>query len=331
MSDLESAFQGTEQSFQIYYNRDCLYHEAHYDHPESPERLGAILKGCQDSIAPNCRVRFSSPIALNIADLESVHDADYLLAMESCILSGKSTFMDNDTYICHDSLDAILACAGMSRELAKCLSNQGSGFALTRPPGHHAGRAKAEGFCFINNVAIAAEELRNNHGINKILIVDFDVHHGNGVYSIFREDPEVYYFSLHGNPEHIYPHTGHVSEKGHGEGKGFTKNISLPEGSSGDEWLKAFTCNLSLIEQEFEADAILVSAGFDAHEEDPFSLMKVQDEHYLEACLCLQRLAQRQCGGRIGFFLEGGYSLDVMQRLVPKCIEALAENHSLNL
>ena len=326
MTELEQIFPFEEGKFQVYFNSDCLYHETYEDHPESPQRLRNILKGCEQSLNHDLPLSFSCPEPMKLSDMTEVHDEGYLLALESCIHSGKSSFMSADNYICRDSLDAIRATAGMSRELASSLSMGGAGFALTRPPGHHAGKAKAEGFCFVNNVAIAVNEIRRRDEIAKVLIVDFDVHHGNGIYSIFREDSGVYYYSVHGAPEHIYPYTGYQTEVGHGEGHGFTKNITLPEGTSGDEWLKVFRAGLTEISRTFKADYILVSAGFDAHEQDPFSFMQVKDEHYLKACLELQDLAKQQCAGKIGFFLEGGYSLEVMERLVPRCIEALSLN-----
>jgi acetoin utilization deacetylase AcuC-like enzyme len=263
---------------------------------------------------------------MKLNEIANVHDQNYLMALESCILSGKSVFMSGDNYVCRDSLDAIRASAGMSRKLANTLIEGGAGFALTRPPGHHAGRAKAEGFCFVNNVAIAAHEIASKDAGARILIVDFDLHHGNGTDSFFCENSSVFYYSIHGAPQSIYPHTGYENEVGYGEGMGYTKNIPLPEGTPGDEWLKYFGIGLHSVAERFRAQYILVSAGFDAHEQDPFSFMKVQDEHYLKACLMLVELAKTQCAGRIGFLLEGGYSLDVMERLVPLCIETLSLN-----
>ena len=326
VSELERLFPFNENKFQVYFNTDCLYHETYEDHPESPERLRRILKGCEQSLHADLALSFSCPEAMKLCEIAELHDQGYLLALESCIHSGKSSFMSPDNYICRDSLDAIRAAAGMSRELANTLVKGGAGFALTRPPGHHAGKAKAEGFCFVNNVAIAVNEIRSKDESAKVLIVDFDVHHGNGIYSFFREDSDVYYYSIHGTPEHIYPHTGYQNEVGHGAGQGFTKNITLAEGTSGDNWFEVFRSGLSEIAEQFKADTILVSAGFDAHEQDPFSFMCVQDEHYLKACQELQELAKQQCSGKIGFFLEGGYSLEVMERLVPRCIETLSLN-----
>ena len=218
----------------------------------------------------------------------------------------------------------MLAAGGCALALAATLLDKGSGFALIRPPGHHASRKSAEGFCFINHVALAIETIRQKEPEATFLVVDFDVHHGNGIDFLYYADPRVFYYSLHGPPDHIFPNTGYVHETGRGAGKGYTRNISLPLGSSGEEWLRHFTVNLREFEGKTKPDYLLVSAGFDAHKDDPYGFMNVEDRHFLEAVGRLNAIAVEHCGGKIGFFLEGGYSATVLERLVPEVITLLA-------
>ncbi|MDD7986452.1 histone deacetylase [Lentisphaera marina] len=321
---LTKKFPYKEDYFQVFYHMDCLEHQAFVDHPERPQRLAYVLKACEE-INQSCSVSFQQAPAAKLRDLSLVHSKDYLRSFESCVLSGKSQFMSVDNYICDATIEAILAAVGQSFALAESLCAGRSGFALIRPPGHHAGKAKAEGFCFANNVALAAEKIREEVSGAKILIVDFDVHHGNGTDALYHEDPNTFYFSLHGNPEHIYPHSGYEDERGQGEGLGSVSNKPLPNGCSGTEWFACLQRNLSEICENFAFDYLLVSAGYDAHKDDPFSIMKVEDADYLRATEYLYKLAEQHCDGKIGFFLEGGYSLEVLSRLIPGSIELLAD------
>ena len=322
---LTKRFPAREGTFKIFYHLDCLLHNSYMEgHPERPARLKAILSGCQDAIPEGTPVSFMVPTPARWQDLEQVHLRDYLEAMESCILSGKSSFMTPDTYICPDSICSILAASGLSIALSSELLSGGAGFALTRPPGHHAGKSNAEGFCFVNHCALCIEKIRCREPRARFLIVDFDVHYGNGTSLIYQEDPNVYFFSIHGPPAHIYPYSGYETEKGTGVGMGFTKNVTLPEDTSGKIWLNALSDSLSEILPSFLPDFLLVSAGFDAHKEDPFSIMKVEDEHYLKAIATLCEASQNYCSGNLALFLEGGYSLGVLRRLVPKIIVELS-------
>ena len=219
---LNKRFPIQEGTFKVFYNTDCLLHVSSWeDHPEKPDRLQAILSGCQEAIPEGTSVSFVVPTPARWQDLGRVHNRDYLEGMESCVLSGKSSFMTQDTYTCPDSLFSILASAGLSLALADELLSGGSGFALTRPPGHHAGKSNAEGFCFVNHVALCIEAISLKNPKARVLVVDFDVHYGNGTSSIYREDPDVYYFSIHGPPAHIYPYSGYEDEKGRGKRSGF--------------------------------------------------------------------------------------------------------------
>ena len=323
MKELINKFPYKKELFQVFSHLDCLLHEGREEHPETPIRLAAILEACKE-IDPLVPLSFSSPEPATMSQLELVHDKFYLMGMEASCMKMRSTYMSEDNHICMDSYTSVLAAGGSALALADTLANGGSGFALIRPPGHHAGKNIAEGFCFINHVSLAVERIRQTQPEAEFLVVDFDVHHGNGIDSIYRNCPQVYYFSLHGSPQHIYPNTGHKHEIGHGDGEGYTCNITLPLGTSGDVWLDQFKEHLYQFEGKIKPDYVLVSAGFDAHKEDPYGLMGVDDHHYLEAVKALQEVADKYSEGRLGLFLEGGYSVEVLERLVPKIIEQLA-------
>jgi acetoin utilization deacetylase AcuC-like enzyme len=193
-------------------------------------------------------------------------------------------------------------------------------FCAVRPPGHHAERDRAMGFCLFNNIAIAARYLQSEHGIGKVAIVDWDVHHGNGTQHIFEEDPSVLYISLHQHP--LYPGTGLAGERGRGAGEGFTLNLPLPAGSGDREYREAFDRVLNRL-NEFVPEFILVSAGFDAHRDDPLAGMNLGAESYGWMTRDLLDAAGEHCEGRLVAVLEGGYNLAALAASVGTCIEEM--------
>jgi acetoin utilization deacetylase AcuC-like enzyme len=325
--ELDTKFPYRKDFLQVYYHPDCRLHEVGEGHPETTARLDAILKGCS-RLPTHLPVSFRISPPARLDQLELVHDRGYLLLLESCCRRGRPYFMSPDNHIGPNTFRAALAAGGCALALAETLLDHGAGFALTRPPGHHAGKKAAEGFCFINHIALAIETIRKKEPTATFLVVDFDVHHGNGIDSLYDDDPKVFYYSLHGEPEHIYPNTGYKHDTGRGAGKGYTRNITLSLDSSGDDWLHQFKVNLFDFEEKIRPDYLLVGAGFDAHRDDPFGVMAVEDEHFLEAVRCLEKVATDHCSGRFGLFLEGGYSSEVLQRLVPKIIALLAEDRA---
>ncbi len=328
MLDLDKRFPFRKGYFQIYSHPDCLLHEVGEWHPETPSRLRSILRGCV-TLPDHLPVSFQVPQPARISQLELVHERDYLLRLEASCRQSDSSFMSPDNHISPDTFRAVLAAGGCVMALAETLLESGAGFALIRPPGHHAGRSSAEGFCFINHIALIIEAIRQKEPGATFLVVDLDVHHGNGIDYIFYDDPKVFYYSLHGAPDHIYPYSGYVHETGRGAGTGYTCNITLSLESSGDDWLRQFEFHLRDCEQKIRPDYLLVGAGFDAHREDPFGVMKVEDHHFLEAVRLLKQIADDNCAGKVGFVLEGGYSTTVLERLVPEIITVLAERHLL--
>lgn len=325
--DLAAKFPYNKDYFQLFTHPDCLLHRVGEDHPETPGRLTSVLQGCA-ALSEQLPISVQVPLPARMEQLERVHDRDYLLQLKICCIQRFPYFMSPDNHIGQNSFRAMLAAGGCALALADTLLAGGAGFALVRPPGHHAGRKTAEGFCFINHAALVIETIRLQEPDARFLVVDFDVHHGNGIDYLYTNDPQVYYYSLHGPPEHIYPNTGHVHEIGLGEGEGYTRNITLPLESSGDEWLRRFETSLRDFETRLQPDYLLVNAGFDAHREDPFGLMNTEDRHYLAVVELLQEIADEQCAGRIGLFLEGGYAMAVLQRLVPQIITHLALHHA---
>ncbi len=191
-------------------------------------------------------------------------------------------------------------------------------FCAVRPPGHHAEHAAARGFCFFNNVAIAARYVRKQHAVERVLIVDWDVHHGNGTQHAFEDDPSVLFCSLHEAPEYLYPGSGYASEQGRGAGKGATINLPMAPGATDDVYEQAFVHRVLPAARSFRPDFVLVSAGFDAHEDDPLSHLRLTDGVYAWMTQQLVRLAEDCCSGRLVSVLEGGYHLEVM----PRCVAA---------
>ena len=326
MIALQRKFPCREDYFQLFSHPYCLLHEVGPGHPETPARLARLLRGCA-ALPPELPLSFQVPPAAQPQQLQRVHAADYLAELEDYCRSGHPFFMSYDNHICGQTFTAVLGAGGCALALAETLLAGGAGFALVRPPGHHAGARRAEGFCFINHTALVIETIRLLQPLARFLAVDFDVHHGNGLDRLYYNDPQIFYYSLHGEPPHIFPNTGYAHEVGDGAARGCSCNVTLPLDCSGESWLQQFASHLGQVEKRFRADYLLVNAGFDAHRDDPLGPMAVEDRHYLAAIQQLQDLARRQCAGRIGLFLEGGYSLDVLQRLVPKAIEQLAINH----
>jgi acetoin utilization deacetylase AcuC-like enzyme len=210
---------------------------------------------------------------------------------------------------------ALLACDAVLAGKAR------SAFVCTRPPGHHAEAGRAMGFCLFNNIAVAARHLQRAHGLGRILIVDWDVHHGNGTQHMFETDPTVFYFSTHQFP--FYPGTGSARETGSGRGAGFTLNYPMPAGSGDAEYIEVFQSVLCPEIDRVQPEAILISAGFDAHRDDPLAGMSLTEKGYAALTSILREAAGRHCDGRIISLLEGGYDLQALAAAVEAHLLAL--------
>ncbi len=299
----------------------CLEHFAGPSHPERPERLRAVLERLEvGGVAGELDRRLASPAALE--SIGRVHSLDYVRDVERVCGAGRAQLDDGDTYVSSESYDAaMLAAGGAIDALERVLSSEWkNAFVAIRPPGHHAEESHAMGFCLFNNVAIAAKHLRAR-GLERVAIVDWDVHHGNGTQHTFERDPSVFYASLHQFPH--YPGTGAASERGIGDGRGTTLNCPLPAASGDREWLAAFEGSVLRELEVFRPQFVLVSAGFDAHRDDPLSGTRVSEDGFRRMTRGLIELARSHANGRIVSVLEGGYDLDSLARSAEAHVEEL--------
>jgi acetoin utilization deacetylase AcuC-like enzyme len=285
----------------------------HPGHPEAPERLQAVLGAIAESgLWAKLLKLAAAPIGLDL--LHRVHQPDYVNMVRRAAAGRKPGWLDSDTYVSRRSYDAaLLAVGGLAALTAAVLRGEVSnGFALVRPPGHHASAGKGEGFCLFNNIAVAARLALDELGARRVLIVDWDVHHGQGTESIFMTDPDVLYCSIH--EWGIYPGTGQWNDTGLGRGKGFTVNVPLESGHGDQTYLAVFDELLLPLARQFEPDLILVSAGFDAHWRDPLASMQVTASGFAAMTRRLLTLANEVCRGRLVLALEGGYDHDALSQ-----------------
>lgn len=307
------------------FHPDFLEHRIEgVDHPERPERLSAILAKIIESGLIN-EVKNIAPVPHDTKWIERVHPRDYINRVRNSCLQAPA-FLDPDTYINRKSCDvAELAVSAVLTACDRVMEKQvRNAFCAVRPPGHHAEKNRAMGFCIFNNVAVAARYLQEKYSLSRILIVDWDVHHGNGTQDIFYEDPSVMYFSVHEYP--YYPGTGSREEKGRGDGYGTTLNVPLRAGSGDHEVISAFKEILLPAALTFKPDFILISAGFDAHEKDPIASLNMTVDGYGEITSIVNELAMKLCEGRIVSVLEGGYDLAALGTCVERHLYRLMDD-----
>jgi acetoin utilization deacetylase AcuC-like enzyme len=297
-------------------------HDPAPGHPERPARFDAILNRLESSGLLRDLVALEGRTA-DAGDLALVHTRDYIALVEREIGSGYPDLTTGDTPVGPGSLEAACIAAGcclaaVDAVFQKAVTNA---FCLVRPPGHHASAARGMGFCIFNNVALAARYAQRNYGANRVLIADWDVHHGNGTQDIFYGDESVLFFSTHQSP--WYPGTGAASEKGEGAGFGVTINCPFPAGSAGREIAGAFETVLLPAAKAFRPDLILLSAGFDSRHGDPLGQFLLTDEDFAYLTTLMADLAADFCNGRLISVLEGGYSLDGLALAAEAHVRAL--------
>jgi acetoin utilization deacetylase AcuC-like enzyme len=306
------------------YLHDSRYmdHKTGWGHPERPERLSAIHRALQAAPYYQKLVKIS-PAMPDIKHIEKIHSPAYIQRVEKEIASGISYLDSMDTAVSRESYEIALLAVGGSLALCDAIvsGKAQNGFAAVRPPGHHAEHDYAAGFCIFNNIAIAAKYLQEKHGLSKIAIVDWDVHHGNGSQHSFERDRSVLYCSLHQQP--LYPGTGAATETGTGTGKGYTINIPMRPGSGDEDYRIAFVERIIPAINSFKADIVLISAGFDAHRLDSISSIKLSTEMFAEFTTMLAKAAGTHSGGRMVAFLEGGYHLDALAESVVQMMNVL--------
>ena len=301
-----------------------LLHDTGPYHPEVPERLLAIFKGLKEADLISKII----PIKADRADrkwIETVHDSNYIDRFGDACFSGKKTFDHPDNQMCSETYDtAFLAVGGILKIIDRVMQGKlDNAFCAVRPPGHHAETGNAMGFCYFNNVAVAARYLQGKWNIGNVGIIDFDVHHGNGTQHIFEQDPTVFYYSIHQHPSFAYPGTGREFEYGAGSGHGYTKNNPVLPGQGDDEYKKLITENLLVDFDRFKPEVILVSAGFDAHADDDMSDMNLTTEWYSWMMTKIMEMADQYADGRLISVLEGGYSLKRLPELAKNHVEIL--------
>lgn len=289
-------------------------------HPERPERLEALLP--IRSEGPSRGLLLLEPRPATRAEICAVHTGEHYERI-AATANHPLTILDPDTSAGADSFEIARLAAGGVLALLEAIEagRARRGFALVRPPGHHAETDRAMGFCLFDNVAVGAAFLRRA-GHARVAIVDWDVHHGNGTQEIFLRDPDVLFVSLHQHP--WYPGTGAAEESGEGEGIGATINLPLPAGCGDAEYLAAFDDRVLPALHAFHPGFLLVSAGFDAHFQDPLGGMRVTPKGFADMAARLRRAADELCDGRIAFVLEGGYHLGALRTSVDAVLDVLA-------
>ncbi len=283
-------------------------------HVERPARLERVRGALEErGLARRC-ARVPLEPATDEA-LGRIHDLAYVRAVERACADGVR-MLDADTAVGKDSAEIARLAAGTTLALCRQVARGDlrAGFAAVRPPGHHAERDRAMGFCLFNNVAVAAAALRAEEGIERVLVADWDVHHGNGTQHAFEEDPTVFYFSVHQVP--LYPGTGSAREIGRLAGAGATLNCPIPPGAGDAEFLGALRDRLVPAAERFRPEFVLVSAGFDPHAADPLAQLEVTTPAFAEATRIVRDIAERHAGGRLVSVLEGGYHLDALEECV---------------
>jgi len=298
-------------------------HETGAMHPESPERLRAIERMLQsEGLLP--KLVEIAPHAARAEDILLVHDKEhYDEVARSSEQAG--VYLDGDTFAGPRSFEAAMLAAGGLLEAAdRVLEGEVErSFAMVRPPGHHAEREYAMGFCLFNNVGIAAEHLVRRRHLKRVAVVDFDVHHGNATQHMFYDRPDVFYISTHRYP--FYPGTGSADEKGSGAGAGYTLNLPLRAASNDEDYRQAFETGVLPALRAYRPEILLVSAGFDAHRRDPLGGMSVTDAGFRYMAEALEKVAEDCCQGRTVYVLEGGYDLEGLAGGVREVFKVLLE------
>jgi acetoin utilization deacetylase AcuC-like enzyme len=303
----------------LYTHAACLQHDTGPGHPERIQRLAAVLQAVKEPPFDDVVWR-EAPLA-EIAQIERVHDADYVRHALASVPETGWVQLDGDTVMSPGSGEAALRAAGaVTAAVGAVLKGEfKNAFCAVRPPGHHAERDVAMGFCIFNNVAIGAAEARAVHGLSRIAVMDFDVHHGNGTQHMFDHDPNLFYASTHQMP--LYPGTGARAERGIGN----IVNAPLPPGAGSGEFRAAMEKTVLPAIESFRPDLILISAGFDAHRRDPLASLEFEAEDYHWATARLCALAESCCGGRVVSTLEGGYDLAALGESAAAHLTALRE------
>ena len=304
------------------YNDRFLDHDTGAGHPERPERLAAVVNHLH-SVGLWKNLQHLIIDRATEEQLVAVHRPRLVKFVREACERGIEVIDQGDTHVCSESYDiALLAAggllAGVDAVMSGILANV---FCAIRPPGHHAERDASMGFCLFNNVAVATRYAQKKYGVERIAIIDWDVHHGNGTQDIFYDDPTVLYISTHQSP--FYPGTGTRAERGTGRGEGFTLNLPMRAGSGEKEYLEAFQKEILPALHFFRPDLVMISAGFDAHKDDPLAHIKLTEATFARMTRLVMEIADAYCHGRIISALEGGYNFEGLSRSVEAHLREL--------
>lgn len=301
----------------LFSHKACLEHDPGRHHPEAPERLRAVLAALD---GPDfARLERREAPAAGIADLLRVHPRSHIDRVFSAVPKSGQAALDADTILSPHSATAALHAAGavtaaVDAVIAGAADNA---FCAVRPPGHHAEPQRAMGFCLFNNIAIGAKRAREQHGLARVAVVDFDVHHGNGTQAVFADDAGLFYASTHQSP--LYPGTGSARETGIGN----IVNAPLPPLSGSRQFRLAMTRHILPALDDFRPELVLISAGFDGHAHDPLAQLMLEDDDYVWVTEKLLEIAHRHAGGRLVSALEGGYDLAALGRCTAAHLRVL--------
>lgn len=313
----------------IFHPDHVLHHTGPF-HPERPERIQAILSHVEDEKSrepgsPLHDLIHLEPVSADLSWIKTVHEPSYVDAVPGWCRQNLRDLPTGDTTICQESYQAALltAGAGLAGVDAIIDGRVDNAFCCMRPPGHHAESNRGMGFCIFNNIAIAVRYAQQRHHAERVVIIDWDVHHGNGTQQIFEEDPTVFYISIHQSPH--YPFTGLSGECGEGNGEGYTLNMPVAGGAGNEIYIKAFKDIVAPAVTRYDPDLVFLSAGFDAHCDDPLSGTTVTEEGFADMMHIVMDLADVLCESRLVSFLEGGYDLNALAQCVTEHIIMLTE------
>lgn len=301
-------------------------HDTGIGHPETPKRYEVVMEAlrAEQDFWKSLNEIEAEKVSRGV--IQACHTKKHFDSVENAFAEGVE-YLDADTAISMFSFDAsVYAAGGACSAVDAVMSGEAkNAFVAVRPPGHHATGEHAMGFCLFNNVAVAARYAQNRYkDIERVAIIDWDVHHGNGTQGIFFDDPSVHFFSMHQYP--WYPGSGSRGETGFGRGKGYTMNVPVKAKTDAKHQLRMFENALEDINKDFKPDLILISAGFDAHLTDPLGQLRLQDEDYISMTKTVKQWANEVCNGRIVSCLEGGYNLKTLGETVKAHVKALSEN-----
>ena len=307
----------------VIYDELHIKHKPPFSHAERPERISSVIDFLKEKKFFE-NVDLIKPVEASRENILAVHSSAHLDFVVDSIKGGKTLLDGGDTYVVKDSLvPALLSAGSVIKAVDLVMDNSyNSVFSLMRPPGHHAESSKPMGFCIFNNIAIGAKYALNKYNLDRIAIVDWDVHHGNGTQEIFYNSSRVYFISLHQYP--FYPGTGAEGERGNGEGSGYTLNFPLPAGTTGKTYLEIFNNKITKVLNDYDPRLLFISAGFDAHKDDPLANMELTENDFAEMTKVVKDFAGKK-NIKIISVLEGGYNLDALSASVYSHLKVLNE------